>query len=189
MLYRLRNGLKRRIDRARLPAIARQVMDDGLTYLSRERMLSLVAEVSRVNRLGIAGNLAEFGIALGGSSIVIAHKRRNRSFAGYDVFGMIPAPGSSDSEDAHSRYQTIKSGRSSGIAGKQYYGYQDDLYSTVVASFERHGLHVDQSAISLHKDCSRKPSTPSLPIVSRWCISTATGTIPSITACPMSRPS
>src|SRR5690606_24506776 len=101
--------------------------------------------------LKVPGDLAEFGIALGGSSIVMAHRRRERKFAGYDVFGMIPKPGLRDGEDAHVRYRVIESGQSVGLAGKQYYGYQPDLYSTVVGSFERYGLTVDQSAITLHR--------------------------------------
>jgi asparagine synthase (glutamine-hydrolysing) len=134
-----------------LPPIAQRAREEGLTYLNPARMASLTAELSRLEELDIAGDLAEFGIALGGSSIVIASMRGNRRFAGYDVFGRIPAPGSSDGEDAHSRYKIIESGHSSGIGGAHYYGYQNDLYSTVVSSFERYGLHIDQSEISLHK--------------------------------------
>lgn len=161
MLGKLARKLRRRIDRARLPAVARQVRSEGLTYLSVERMSSLIAEVKRLGSLNIEGDLAEFGMAMGGSAIVLAELRGVRRFAGYDLFGTIPPPGQRDGADAHSRYEIIASGQSTGLAGKQYYGYQDDLYSTVVASFERHGLQVDQSDIVLHKGLFEETFVPS----------------------------
>lgn len=161
MFRKLERKLRERINRARLPAVARDVRAEGLTYLSTDRMLSLITEIKRINNLGIEGGFAEFGIALGGSSIVIAHMRHNRKFAGYDVFGMIPAPGSKDGVDAHSRYDVITSGCSTGLSGKQYYGYQSDLYTTVVATFERYGLPVDQAEISLHKGLFEDTFRPS----------------------------
>jgi asparagine synthase (glutamine-hydrolysing) len=124
-------------------------------------MLSLVSEVKRVSNLGIKGDLAEFGIALGGSSIIIANLRNNRKFAGYDVFGMIPAPTSKDGADAHSRYDVIATGNSTGLSGKQYYGYQSDLYTAVVTAFKRHGLPVDHVEISLHKGLFAETFKPS----------------------------
>jgi asparagine synthase (glutamine-hydrolysing) len=35
---------------------------------------------------------------------------------------MIPHPGHKDGQDVHDRYQTIRDGRASGIAGNPYYG-------------------------------------------------------------------
>ena len=53
----------------------------------------------------------------------------------YDVFGMIPAPGEHDGEDVKERYREIKQGRSFGIGGDVYYGYQENLLETVKNSF------------------------------------------------------
>lgn len=96
----------------------------------------------------------EFGVALGGSAILIASaaSRLRRPFFGFDVFGMIPPP-LSEMDDAKSkeRYETIVGGRASGIGGEVYYGYRDNLYDDVVRAFARRGLHTDGKNISLVK--------------------------------------
>ncbi|WP_018428928.1 TylF/MycF/NovP-related O-methyltransferase [Hoeflea sp. 108] len=150
------NGLIRRLTgRAHpyreLPGIAKSVMAEHLTYLSIERMQSLLSEIEAVKKSNVAGDFAEFGVALGGSAIVIASLRESRSFEGYDVFGQIPEPGTSDRSDAHSRYEVIRNGLSQGLAGEEYYGYRKDLYGDVVAAFARHGLDVDDVSIALKK--------------------------------------
>lgn len=160
MLRSLKRSLRKRMLQFKLPPIAKKVKEEGLTYLSADRMLSLLNEIERVNERGVAGDFLEFGVALGGGSIIIAHHRGNRRFAGYDVFDMIPSPGANDGDDARSRYAVIKSGKSTGISGKRYYGYMPDLYLTVVDSFARHGLLVDQSDISLHRGLFEETFAP-----------------------------
>lgn len=156
----LRKSIAKRIARARLPGVARRVLNERLTYLSLDRMHSLLRELSRVNRDGIEGDFAEFGIALGGSSIVIASHRGKRKFAGYDVFGRIPEPTSNDGADAHKRFEVIKSGQSKGLSGRPYYGYQGDLYEQVSNSFGAFGMAVDQRDISLHKGLFEETYSP-----------------------------
>lgn len=152
MLKGLIHRLTRRAQsNTELPGIAKSVMAEHLTYLSIERMQSLLSEIEAVKKSNVAGDFAEFGIALGGSAIVIASLRESRSFEGYDVFGQIPEPGSSDRPDAHSRYEVIRNGLSQGLAGEEYYGYRKDLYRDVVAAFARHGLDVDDVSIALKK--------------------------------------
>jgi O-methyltransferase len=75
----------------------------------------------------------------------------NRRFYGYDVSGLIPPPSPRDPADVHARYEEIAGGRSRGIGGDTYYGYVDDLYGQVVASFERHGVPVDGERINLSR--------------------------------------
>lgn len=151
MFRRLKLSVSKRIARARLTPLARRVMDERLTYLNAMRMASLLREIRRINECRVEGDFAEFGMALGGSAIVIASNRQDRRFSGYDLFGQIPAPGPRDGDDAHSRYKVISEGRSSGLGGQQYYGYESDLYSKVVGTFSRYGLTVDQKNIILHK--------------------------------------
>lgn len=151
MLKRLKNRIRDYLAYRRLPSVAKKVMEEHLTYLGPQPIKSLLAEISRVERTGVKGDFAEFGVALGGSSIIIASYLSGRRFSGYDVFAQIPSPGANDSEDAHRRYNVIDGGQAIGINGQLYYGYREDLHGQVVKSFERFGLTIDQDAIALHR--------------------------------------
>src|SRR3546814_6399647 len=95
---------------------ARAVTDDGLTYLSASKFRRITAALRDVQC--VPGDFVEFGVALGGSAIVIAHQANGRRFHGFDVFAMIPEPSSEkDDEKSRRRYQAIKSGASPGIKG------------------------------------------------------------------------
>lgn len=136
----------------RLSSTARQVRRDRLTYLSRDKMGRIEAVLAELDRTGVAGSFVEFGVALGGSSIVIAKaaQKSGRAFHGFDVFGMIPPPTANDSEDVIERYRVIKDGQSQGIGGDDYYGYRKDLLSDVRASIARFGLS-ESGSLRLHK--------------------------------------
>jgi O-methyltransferase len=73
-----------------LSATARAVAAENLTYLSPAKMLRLASAVTRSLKSGVSGDVVEFGIALGGSAIVLAkHARRHgRRFHGFDVGGL-----------------------------------------------------------------------------------------------------
>jgi O-methyltransferase len=135
----------------RLSARARSVLAERLTYLTPERFLRIEGAARKT--LHVPGDIVEFGVALGGSAIVLAsHANSNKRFYGLDVFDMIPEP-SSEKDDAKSkaRYEIIKSGQSEGLGGAPYYGYRKDLLEDVKASFAKHGLAVDGDRIQLHK--------------------------------------
>lgn len=138
----------------RLSNLARSVKKQKLTYLSDAKLLRLENALYDVASQGTDGAFVEFGVALGGSAILIANAAANtqRPFFGYDVFGMIPPP-VSDKDDTKSkdRYDVIASGQATGIGGDRYYGYRDDLYDDVVKAFQRNGLAVDGRTISLVK--------------------------------------
>lgn len=123
--------------------LAERVRREGLTYLSPQKLQRIEAELSRVSAGSVAGDFLEFGVALGGSAIVIATAARaaGRRFAGFDVFAMIPPPASEKDDDkSRRRYETIRTGQSKGIRGATYYGYLDDLHERVLASFARYGI-------------------------------------------------
>lgn len=66
-------------------------------------------------------------------------KGDERTFHGYDVFGMIPAPSERDPDDVHERYAAIVSGSSDGLAGDVYYGYRKDLLDHATKTFSKVG--------------------------------------------------
>jgi asparagine synthase (glutamine-hydrolysing) len=143
--------IKRRIGLAGLKPVTRQVLKEQLTYLSVEKLRRI--ERAMKETAGTPGAILEFGIALGGSGIILAQDARpERPFHGFDVFAMIPEPTSEkDDEKSKNRYRIIVSGQSKGLGGDVYYGYREDLYSEVQASFARHGAPVDNRLITLHK--------------------------------------
>jgi asparagine synthase (glutamine-hydrolysing) len=135
-----------------LSPLAREVRSRNLTYLNPAKLRSLEAVLARVRRNGVEGDYLEFGVALGGSAILIASRcPAGHAFHGYDLFGTIPPPGPEDDERSHRRYEEIRSGRSRGIGDDPYYGYLDDLYERVCRSFVAFGLPVDGAHVTLHK--------------------------------------
>jgi asparagine synthase (glutamine-hydrolysing) len=137
----------------RLSPIGRQTWRTRLTYLPPAKLRVIEREADRISRQGVAGDFAEFGVALGGSGIVMASKAAGqRSYHGFDVFGMIPPPeNEKDGEKSKERYQVIVSGKSQGIGGEEYYGYRDDLITAVKNSFAQFKVPVDGKNVFLHK--------------------------------------
>lgn len=148
------SSVMRRVQTATLSRQARRVREERLTYLKPEKLHRLESTADKILRSGVPGDVLEFGVAMGGSAILLAgHARRaGRRFAGFDVFGMIPPP-TSEKDDAKSkeRYEVIAGGKAAGIGGDSYYGYRDDLYEDVRRAFARHGLPVDDERIRLIK--------------------------------------
>ena len=139
---------------AKLSSLTREIVKQKLTYLTPQKLARLEASASAVVERPIPGDILEFGVALGGSAIILADfaKQGGRRFHGFDVFGLIPPPTSTkDEADAKSRYETIASGASVGIGGNEYYGYRDDLFGDVLRAMAGHGVPVDGKAVTLHK--------------------------------------
>lgn len=126
----------------------RKIRKRNLTYVT-ERKMEVIAEACLdAEARKIEGIFVEAGCALGGSSIFIGKlKNKNRVFNIYDVFGMIPAPTAEDSEDVRNRYKVISQGKSSGIGGDKYYGYEKDLLSLVKKNFHEFGVDPESNNI------------------------------------------
>jgi O-methyltransferase len=154
MLNKIVRRATKFVDDLRLSPTARAVRAQRLTYLSNEKLIRLEQCLKDAKSKTPEGDYLEFGVALGGSAIIIgkAANEAGRRFAGFDVFAMIPPP-TSDKDDAHSkaRYEVIAGGKSQGIGGDQYYGYRDDLYGDVVKAFSSNGIEVDQKQVCLVK--------------------------------------
>lgn len=137
----------------RLSETARRVRADHLTYLTKQKLHNLETCARAVIANNVPGDFVETGVALGGSAIALASLMpSDRRFQGYDVFSMIPEP-TSEHDDllSRTRYEVIKSGQSQGLGGNEYYGYMDDLYTSVVQQFARYNVPVDGERIALHR--------------------------------------
>lgn len=146
--------------------LLRRIRAQNLTYLSEEKLATLVACCRDAEANGLEGSVLEAGCALGGSAILLASiKNPQRPLAVYDVFGMIPPPSREDSQDVHDRYRTIVEGKSEGLGGDPYYGYQENLYDVVAANFERFGIDRDQQTVSLVKGLVQDTLHPDGPVV------------------------
>lgn len=133
--------------------IADAVRAEGLTYLTEVRLSRIEREIARAFALKIPGDFVEFGVALGGSAILLARAAtKGCCFHGFDRFGVIPPPASAkDDEKSRQRYEIIRSGRSVGINGAVYYGYRADLLEEVRENLERYGVPPNGSSVQLHK--------------------------------------
>lgn len=132
--------------------LIQRIQASRLTYLADTKLASLVNTCRAIESKGLDGIFVEAGCALGGSTILIAlRKRADRPFNVYDVFGMIPPPTQEDTKDVHERYRSIVEGKSSGIGGDQYYGYRDDLYEVVRSNLVSFEIDTTAQRISLIK--------------------------------------
>ncbi len=123
-----------------------------LTYLSNSRLVHIVRRSKQLEHNSVKGIFMEAGCALGGSSILISLiKNPTRSLKVYDVFGMIPPPTNQDPVEVHERYQHISSGKSGGIGGDAYYGYEKDLYDKVLNNFSAFGVDPVYNNVELIK--------------------------------------
>jgi O-methyltransferase len=140
------------IARLKAPRLVRRVRSGRMTYLSYRKLNSLYRLVTQAFAVASEPRLVEFGVALGGSAGIMIHmvQRHNRgSFQGYDMFGMIPPPSRMDAADAHSRYETIVSGRAAGLRGDSYYGYDGDLRARVLRNLATLGVDTGRPDFAL----------------------------------------
>lgn len=143
MIYKIKRVVKRIVKRrndSRITSnlkpkekeLISNLIDKGLTYLSKKKLTNIINTCNKINENNLPGVFIEAGCALGGTSILISKlKTLERPFYIYDVFGMIPPPTKEDTQDVHERYKTIVKGKSSGLKGNKYYGYEENLYEIV----------------------------------------------------------
>jgi len=128
------------------------ILASHLTFLSEAKLRTLAFLCRCIHRKQIPGRLVETGCALGGSAILLAAiKDVHRPLYIYDVFGMIPPPSGKDGRDVLERYETILGGKSAGIGGNRYYGYEENLVDKVKASFRSFGYPVEENNVHLVK--------------------------------------
>jgi asparagine synthase (glutamine-hydrolysing) len=129
-----------------------RIREKKLTYLTDTKLLSLATTCQNLEKRKLNGLFLEAGCALGGSSILMASiKSDQRPLLIYDVFGMIPPPTDQDTQDVHERYKTISEGKSTGIDGDRYYGYEENLYEIVLSNFRAFDIDCEQKNVQLIK--------------------------------------
>jgi hypothetical protein len=142
-----------------------QVRSDHLTYLSSDALFDLRHRAKDIETRGVSGAIVEAGCALGGSAIVLARsKSRGRDLFVYDVFGMIPPPGEKDGEDVQQRYADIIDGKSEGLGGNTYYGYESHLVDKVEANFDRFGVPLLANNVKLVEGLFQDTLRPQWPV-------------------------
>ena len=140
-----RTELSTEVSRVLLHVVSRR-----LTMIQVPNLIEMCEVVRDVRERGVEGSFLETGTAMGGSAILLAAaKEPERELAVYDVFGQIPPPTDEDGEDVHERYATIARGEAKGLAGDEYYGYQEDLLGKVTASFADAGYPVGDNHVRL----------------------------------------
>lgn len=131
-------------DAAMIEQIIADIRTANLSYCGRPKLENIAGALLRVRNESVPGCYLEAGVALGGSAILLGLlKPANVPLDLYDVFGMIPSPGENDGEDAHRRYEEIRSGASDGLGGDTYYGYVDGLLEKVKENLRQFGLDPD----------------------------------------------
>lgn len=133
-------------------ALIRKIQASKFTYLSIKKLASISNTCQSIEAAKLSGIYLEAGCALGGSAILIANQKKNeRPLYIYDVFGVIPPPTFEDTQDVHDRYRTILEGKSEGIDGDEYYGYQPNLYEVVLSNLKNFGINSETQSVTLIK--------------------------------------
>lgn len=123
-----------------------------LTYLSLGALVDLARTIKTMELSKLPGQIIEAGCALGGSAIVItSNKMADRQFNIYDTFEKIPPPSINDGPDGITRFSEIELGKSIGISGDAYYGYQDNLEELVIRNFAYFGFPIQNNNTNLEK--------------------------------------
>ena len=129
-----------------------RIRKKNITYLSNRKLACLVTTCRLIERSNLPGVFLEAGCALGGSSILLASlKSVERPLFIYDAFGMIPPPTEDDTKDVHDRYRVIVEGKSQGLGGDKYYGYEENLYETVQYNLREFDINCEKESVSLVK--------------------------------------
>jgi hypothetical protein len=128
----------------------RHVRAQKLTYLTLLALSDLYDTARRLEHQNLGGAIVEAGVALGGSAIILAKsKLPARPLHLYDVFAMIPPPSENDGPDAHARYAEITDGRSVGIKGDRYYGYEGGLLEKVKRNFAQFDIDLEEASVHI----------------------------------------
>lgn len=164
----LRERFRAKWVKLRTPALwqlIRRVSNEGWTYLPDVALLDLIDAVRAVEAARVPGMIVEAGCALGGSAIVLAAcKQDARPMCVYDSFEGMPPPTDRDGADVLARYEEITAGRSAGLQGKEYYGYEPNLRDLVINNFVACGITPAEKVVRFIPGWYETTLRPSEPI-------------------------
>jgi hypothetical protein len=143
-----------------------RIRSKNLTYLSSAKIARLSRICDIVRHIIDKTVFIEAGCALGGSAIFLAKRKPSASVLRvYDVFDMIPPPSVRDGKDVHERYKIIKSGKSRGLGGEQYYGYQENLYEKVCQNLTDFDVEPNSADVQLIRGMVQDTLKVDLPVL------------------------
>ena len=150
---------------AEAEALITRIRRNNLSYCGKPKLENIAEAVLIVRHTNVIGEYIEAGVALGGSAILLGKiKPKEMPLKLYDVFGMIPAPGVNDGEDAHKRYNEIRLGKSDGLGHNTYYGYIENLLDVVKNNIRDAGLDLESNRIDCIPGLFENTLNPEAPI-------------------------
>ena len=128
--------------------LARKINDASLSLVSRRKFRRLAEAISIARSSKADGIYLEAGVALGGTAVFIARLKPHASPLWlFDVFGLIPEPGTEDPAESHKRFNEIASGNAKGLNGTLYYGYRPDLITEVRKNLASFGITPENNSV------------------------------------------
>lgn len=142
------------------------VISNQITFCAGNGKLhKLAASMEYVEAKGIAGKVIEVGVAMGGSAIVLAHKKSaDRQLDLHDVFTLLPPPTAEDGEKAARIYEYFVKSAPSNPRDQKYLAHASDLESFVRANLARSGIDVEGHNVSLIKGDVKDTLAPTGPV-------------------------
>jgi asparagine synthase (glutamine-hydrolysing) len=149
-----------------LDEILRQLRTRGLTFCGRPGKLeTLIAAVNKVEERRVEGRFLEAGVAMGGPAIVIAKaKGEGRALDLYDVFDLLPPPGSNDDPKSHQAYDYFKKGAVTGLTNENYVREAPRMLDFVRDNMRQFGVEPERDGIVFHKGLYQDTLHPSAPV-------------------------
>jgi predicted O-methyltransferase YrrM len=148
-----------------IAAVIKRLDRDKLSYHGAKSLRDLAKFAIKIEKRKISGAIIEAGCGLGGSAITLAAvKSKDRPLFVYDVFALHPPPSEKDDFASHQQYEIIKDGKSLGLGGNLYYGYEKNLYAKVSQSFADFGFETKKNNVHLIKGFFKNTLKVKLPI-------------------------
>lgn len=125
------------------------IRDRHITFCAGSRKLEHLLKALMFCRRSIPEGLyMEAGVAMGGSAMLIAiTKPAEATLKLYDVFDLLPAPGSEDGAKAHAVYEQFRQGRMRDATSVNYQNAATDLLSVVRQNMAEFGIDAAASRI------------------------------------------
>lgn len=133
--------------------LIRRIRGRKLTHLSERKLAGLARSCREIEDKRLPGVLIEAGIALGGSTILLASLKQDaRPLRAHDVFHRVAPPAADDPPEVHARYRAIRAGRPHGLDDDGELAdddESDDRYARVQAHLRDFGIDPGRQQLTL----------------------------------------